>query len=268
MLQAEDFRQETRALADLVETLPADDFHTPTQFKAWTIVDVLRHLHFWNRMAHFQLSDPEQLSGHLKAMQASGSSMRAYEAGQLGHLGEQALLSEWRTFAERTADLFADADPKARLKWAGPDMSARSSITARQMETWAHGQEVFDIAGVERRNEDRISNIVTLGVNTFGWTYATRRETPPGPMPHLVLTAPSGAIWTHGEPNDAERIEGLAEKFCQVVTQTRNIADTSLKVTGPVATDWMSKAQCFAGAPSEPPPPGTRFRRVRAGQAG
>ena len=43
------------------------------------------------------------------------------------------------------------------------------------------------------------------------------------------------------------------------MTQTRNIADTKLKVTGPVATDWMSKAQCFAGPPNPPPLPGTRF---------
>ena len=76
------------------------------------------------------------------------------------------------------------ADPKARLKWPGPDMSARSSITARLMETWAHGQEVYDHLGVVRQNADRIQNIVVLGVNTFGWTYATRKQTPPGPMPH------------------------------------------------------------------------------------
>jgi hypothetical protein len=34
-----------------------------------------------------------------------------------------------------------------------------------------------------------------------------------------------------------------------------------LRVTGSVATDWMSKAQCFAGAPETPPAPGTRFTR-------
>ncbi len=267
MQQAEDFRQETRALGAVVAALPQGTFHEPTQFKAWTIMDVLRHLHFWNRMAHFQISDPGQLMAHMKAMQDSGSTMRAYEAAQLGHLGEQALLDEWTGFAEQAADLFAVADPKARLKWVGPDMSARSSITARQMETWAHGQEIFDLAGIVRQNEDRIANIVTLGVNTFGWTYATRRETPPGPMPHLVLTAPSGAIWTHGDESRVERIEGRADEFCQVVTQTRNIADTALKVTGPVATDWMSKAQCFAGAPAQPPAPGTRHPRTPAGQA-
>ena len=261
MEQAEDFRQETRALHGLVASLPPSAYEEPTQFKGWTIVDVIRHLHFWNRMAHFQLSDPDALVGHLKTMATRGIPMRAYEAEQLGHLSPAGLVADWAAFAETTADLFATADPKARLKWAGPDMSARSSITARLMETWAHGQEVYDHAGVVRKNDNRVRNIVTLGVNTFGWTYATRGEKPPGSMPNLVLMAPSGEIWTHGDPSETERIEGLAEEFCQVVTQTRNIADTNLKVTGPVATDWMSKAQCFAGAPNPPPAPGTRFTR-------
>ncbi|MEL7541757.1 MAG: maleylpyruvate isomerase family mycothiol-dependent enzyme [Pseudomonadota bacterium] len=128
------------------------------------------------------------------------------------------------------------------------------------METWAHGQEAYDHLGIERENADRIQNIVVLGVNTFGWTYKTRRETPPGPMPFLELTAPSGAVWTYGEESESNRIRGLAEQFCQVVTQTRNVADTELDVVGATATDWMSKAQCFAGAPETPPAPGARFR--------
>jgi uncharacterized protein (TIGR03084 family) len=80
-------------------------------------------------------------------------------------------------------------------------------------------------------------------------------------MPHVRLRAPSGEIWTFGEISDDERIEGDAADFCQVVTQVRNIGDTQLRVTGSVATDWMSKAQCFAGAPETPPAPGTRFTR-------
>ncbi|MEL6258054.1 MAG: TIGR03084 family protein, partial [Pseudomonadota bacterium] len=81
--------------------------------------------------------------------------------------------------------------------------------------------------------------------------------------PYLKLIAPSGELWNFGEPSDASLIEGLAEEFCQVVTQTRNIADTALQLTGEVATDWMSKAQCFAGPPEPPPKPGARVVRTR-----
>ena len=137
-------------------------------------------------------------------------------------------------------------------------MSVRSSLTARLMETWAHGQEVFDVLGVVRRNGDRIRNIVVLGNNTYGWTFKVRREAVPEPRPHLKLTAPSGEVWLYNDPSESEVIEGLAEEFCQVVTQVRNIADTALKVTGANARNWMSKAQCFAGDAETPPPAGTR----------
>jgi uncharacterized protein (TIGR03084 family) len=62
---------------------------------------------------------------------------------------------------------FAAADPFARVPWVGPDMSVRSAITARLMETWAHGQAAYDLLGVVRRNTDRIRNIAVLGVNTY-----------------------------------------------------------------------------------------------------
>jgi hypothetical protein len=62
------------------------------------------------------------------------------------------------------SDHFGVADPSQRVKWAGPDMSVRSAITARLMETWAHGQAIYDVLGVERRDEDRIRNIAVLGV--------------------------------------------------------------------------------------------------------
>jgi hypothetical protein len=53
-------------------------------------------------------------------------------------------------------------------------------------------------------------------------------------------------------------VRGDALEFCQVVTQTRNVADTALEVVGDVATRWMSIAQCFAGGPVDPPKPGER----------
>ena len=84
-------------------------------------------------------------------------------------------------------------------------------------------------------------------------------------MPHLRLTSPQGSQWEFGDDKDNKNlneqnlITGSAVGFAQTVTQTRNVADTDLKVTGPVATDWMANAQCFAGAAVTPPAAGTRF---------
>lgn len=258
MQQAEDFRAESEALYVLLKNADETRFNEPTQFKDWTINTVLRHLYMWNINAGLQIKDETKLMANIKGVFEHADGMKGFEKDYFGDLSGKVLLEAWRLDMNDTADLYAQADPKARLKWAGPDMSARSSITARLMETWAHGQEVYDHLGVVRKNEDRIQNIVVLGVNTLGWTYKCRGETPPGELPYLELTAPSGAVWTFGERSDEQFIKGAAEEFCQVVTQCRNIADTSLVVAGSVAADWMSKAQCFAGGPETPPEPGTR----------
>ena len=257
MPQAQDFLDESKALHALLEPLDDAAFGQATAFKGWTLDDVLRHLHYWNWMAWLQLNDEPVLIAQMDAIVRAGS-MRPVEAAHVDDAGGQVLLALWMAQAEATAKAYKSADPKARLKWVGPDMSARSSITARLMETWAHGQEIYDQLGVVRQNTDGIRNIVVLGINTFGWTFRNRKLDIPEAMPSVVLTAPSGEVWTYGEESEDERIEGLAEEFCQVVTQTRNIADTSLVVTGPIATQWMGFAQCFAGRPETPPAPGVR----------
>lgn len=53
-------------------------------------------------------------------------------------------------------------------------------------------------------------------------------------------------FWTR---NDVIKHHYFWNEFARVVTKTRNIKDTKLTITGPVATDWMKIAQCFAGPP-------------------
>ena len=262
--EAVDFKQESDALYVLLSSLEDADFAQPTQFKGWTLNDVLEHLHMWNWAAnesHANEANFKAFLGEVMGSTLSGG-MKGFERQWIDGLSGRALLETWHNFYTDMADRFTQIDPKKRLKWAGPDMSARSSISARLMETWAHGQEVFDHLGVVREDGDRIRSIAVLGTNTYGWTYATRNQEPLGPMPYVRLTAPSGAIWEFGVPSDTQRVEGHASDFCQVVTQVRNIQDTQLSVVGDVATDWMSKAQCFAGAPETPPAPGTRFTKT------
>ncbi|MFD0915184.1 TIGR03084 family metal-binding protein [Pseudahrensia aquimaris] len=264
MEQAQDFLDESAALRGLVSDLDASVLRKPTAFKGWTIEDVIGHLHIWNMAADLSLRDEAGFHAFFSrvAEQLKTGSMKAFERDYLSDLTGADLVSTWWEGCKELAAHFATADPSARVVWAGPSMSVRSSATARLMETWAHGQEVYDLLGVERVNTDRIRNIVVLGVNTFGWTFKVNGLDVPDAMPHLVLTGPSGAVWTYGDESAHERIEGLAEEFCQVVTQTRNIADTRLRVTGDTATRWMALAQCFAGAAEMPPAPGTRVRAV------
>lgn len=254
------FLDECADLERLLVSLPAPALDQPSAFKGWTPNRILHHLHCWNRAAGLSLDDGDGFRAwYAKTLphRAAGT-LDLFERDESDGLSGAPLIEAWSAGCRTLAAAYAATDPKARVDWAGLLMSARSSVTARLMETWAHGQAVYDLAGKRRVCTDRLHGIAVLGVNTFGWTFKNRGLQPPGPPPHVVLTAPSGAVWTFGEPSAAERVEGSAEEFCQVVAQTRNIADTRLRVTGPTATAWMAIAQCFAGPPESPPRPGQR----------
>lgn len=264
MQQAIDFYEESEALFRLIDPLEEQAFDQKTQFKEWSINDVLGHLHMWNWAADLTLKDSEAFEAFLnKLVEAlmSGTPLRQFEYDWRGGVNGRELLRQWHEFYSEMARRFEATDPKLRVKWFGPDMSVRSKMTARLMETWAHGQEVYDLLGVERENRDRIKNIAQLGVNTFGWTYKNRKMEVPDTIPYLRLTGPSGDIWEWNDPSDEEKVEGLAAEFCQVVTQVRHVEDTSLTMVGETAKQWMSIAQCFAGPPVDPPKPGTRYKQ-------
>ena len=87
----------------------------------------------------------------------------------------------------------------------------------------------------------------------------------------VELAAPDGGTWTWGPDDAADRVVGPALDFCLVVTQRRHLADTAVAATGPVATEWMSFAQAYAG-PAGPgrarnASPERRFPRTSAGGA-
>ena len=268
MSEAADFLAESEALHVAVSTLTDADFLLKTQFKNWSIDDVLVHLHFWNGMADLSANDEPAFRRVLDRALAGSKdgSLREFENGEVRERGV-ALRETWIARVRDMAPRWAAMDPKARLPWVGPTMSARSSITARQMETWAHGFEVFDCLGLEREEADRVKNIVVLGVNTFGWSHKVHGLPEPEVMPKLELAAPSGVVWEFGDPS-AGRIAGPAVDFAAVVTQTRALADTELSVEGAVARNWMKHAQCFAGPPETPPAPGQRSRKTARAQAG
>jgi uncharacterized protein (TIGR03084 family) len=262
--QIADLRDEAAELHRLLATLGAADWRRATQFKAWTIDDILQHLHMGDAMGLASATDPvafDALVADIQAKRASGLSRVEETRQRLGDLAGPRLLDHWYRNLSRLCDALAAKPPDARLKWVGPDMGVRMFATARQMEVWAHGQAIYDLFGLERPAPSaRLRNIAELGIRTFGWTYRNRQLPVPANMPYVSLVTPFGETWEWNAPGADNTVTGDAVAFCQVVTQTRNVADTTLSATGDTARHWMSIAQCFAGAPETPPAPGTRYR--------
>ena len=259
--QAADFRAEADALRALLVTLTDADWARPTLFKRWTANDIVQHLHAGDLMAAASVAgeDPfQKMRAEIQQARDSGLTRVEETRQRLGNPRGKLLLDLWFGTMADLCEKLSAMPPDTRLKWAGPDMGVRMFTTARQMETWAHGQAIYDLMGVSRSPTDRLRSIAEIGVRTYGWTFANRQRDVPGPAPYVRLTAPSGGIWAWNDPSTENAVEGSALAFCQVVTQTRNVADTGLVATGGPAQEWMRLAQCFAGPPEDPPAAGAR----------
>ena len=145
---------------------------------------MVAHLHLFNHAVGLSLTYEDgfcALREEITVGLAQPNGMRRFADNWLDGLKGPALLDAWWALTLKVTEDFARAEPKRRLKWFGPDMSVLSSITARLMEVWAHGQELYDLLGLQRTHHDRIRNIAHLGVNTFGWTFHNRGLPVPKP---------------------------------------------------------------------------------------
>ena len=251
-----DLADEGQALDDIVADIGDADWNRKTPFNGWTIKDEIAHIAYFDMFARLSATDREAFE---KEMTRLAADMKNFfevtlEPGRSKSNAE--LLQWWRTERKAMIEAYQALDPKERLPWQLP-MSARSSATARIMETWAHGQDVVDALGITREPTDRLKHVAHLGVATFGWSFQCRGLEKPTQEVLVKLTAPGGNIWTYGPEGAEDRIQGDAQDFCLVVTQRRHYLDTGLSIKGPIAEKWMSVAQVFAGPPDEGPKPGT-----------
>ena len=250
-----DLGAEHEALDRIVAT-SLDDWQRPTPSAGWTVADQIGHLTYFDAAAVTAMTDADAFRA--AAAELMGAWDRIDELTLHRHLDSAELLAEWRANRRRLLDEARRLDPGARVVWYGPDMSARSFLTARLMETWAHGQDVVDALGADRPATDRLRHVAQLGYITRKWSYVNRGTDVPAGDVRVELTAPSGDAWTWGAEGTADVVRGPALDFCLVVAQRRHLDDTALVVTGDSARDWMLKAQIFAGPATDGPPAGAR----------
>lgn len=254
----DDLIDEQEALDRIVAELDDEQFATPTPSPRWSVADQLGHLAFFDTTAALAISDPAAFGDHRTELVGSFADELAVDEATLGTFRDLTPAEQLNAWRHARLDLQAAAgtlENDTRVEWYGPSMGSKSFLTARLMEVWAHGQDICDAVDATREPSDRIRHIAQLGFITRGWSYLVRGEPPPDGAVRVELTAPSGERWSWGPDDASDRVTGRAEEFCLVVTQRRHVDDTDLEVTGALATDWMSKAQAFAGAPTEGPAP-------------
>jgi uncharacterized protein (TIGR03084 family) len=244
----DDLAAEAGELLAVLETLPEDAWRTPTPAVGWTVHDQVAHLAHFDWVTRLAVAEPQRfvaLRDRLEDLQVYVDSIGPANASRDG--ADTAMW--WRHQNDALRGAFMSADPSERVPWFGPPMSLASKVTARIMETWAHGQDVTDALGLARTPTDRLRHVARIGVLALPHSFRLNHLQVPEEPVRVQLVSPSGAIWEWGPDDAADSVTGDALDFCLLVTQRRHVADTSLQVTGTVARAWTQIAQAFAGAP-------------------
>ncbi len=254
----DDLVAEHADLDAIVGRLSEAEWDTPTPSPGWSVRDQVSHLWFFDQRALLALTDAEAFAADAATLLAGGGTDASVVPGR--QITGAEMMERWRADRAQLIAVARQVDPSTRVPWYGPAMGARSFITARLMETWAHGQDVADALGANRAPSARLRHVAHIGVRARPFSYVTNgREMPAGEIA-VVLTAPDGTVLRWGpdadDPATSDVVRGPLLDFCLVVTQRRHHADTGLVVSGALATDWISIAQAFAGGPGAGRQPG------------
>jgi uncharacterized protein (TIGR03084 family) len=257
LLQAvlDDLRAEGDQLAETVDRLGPDGWIRPTPAPGWSVATQVGHLMWTDEVAllaaHAHGSREAKRAWDDVVLAALGDPLGYVDAAALAlaELPRADVLARWSAGRSALRAALTAVPEGQRLPWFGPPMSAASMATARFMETWAHGLDVYDAAGLRPEPTDRIRHVAHLGVRTRGFAYAVHEEEPPAEELRVELTAPSGELWSWGPEDAAQRVTGPAYDFCLLVTQRVHRDDTALVAVGDDAEHWLSIAQAFAGPP-------------------
>ena len=239
----DDLEAERADLFVLLDTLGAQ-WLVSTPAPGWTVLDQVTHLAFFDSAAHRAISDPGRFrQERVEVLADVDAFVERIRASNHNRPGPEILNWLERTGPELVGAARA-ADPDIRIPWYGPDMTVASAITARIMETWAHGQDVYDALGLVRQPSPRLHHVAFIGARAMPFSFRAHGRPAPDVPVRVELDG-----WTFGPIDATNVVRGSMLDFCLVVTQRRHVDDTRLATEGPVAEEWLSIAQAFAGPP-------------------
>ena len=257
---ARDWDDESSGLESILRGLAAEDWNLPTPAAGWAVRHQVAHLTWTDKALHSALTAPDDFET-LRARVAADAGAVVGDAAEAGTgVAPGALLDGWVAGRRLTAGAILAAEPSRRIPWFGPPMGLAAAVTARIMETFAHGQDIRDALSLSPSPSPRLRHIAHLAVAARDYSFGINGLQAPTERIRVELSHDAES-WSWG-PEDAEQfVRGDALDFALLATRRRHRDDCDVRAQGVDAVQWLSIAQAYAG------PPGTGRARLRAASA-
>lgn len=235
---------EQAELDAILATLSKEEFDLPTPAEGWTIRDQISHLADVNEVAvDTMLDGPRSLNIDAGRFASADAFTEAgCERGRAMTVDE--LLEWWRASVQLQRDTFLTMDPKRRVPW-GLGMSARTLVTARLMETWAHAADVRAALELPVELTPRLRSVAWLILNAIPYAMmVAQTPIPEGRSIRLELDA-NGEPWRIGPEDATDVIRGDALRFCLAGVQRMDAATAELVAEGPFAELVLPRLRAY-----------------------
>ena len=211
--------QEQSGLQSELRDLATDDWFRPTPARGWDVRDSISHLADIDEVAIDTCIDGPRPLNVFAATCASPEDTTLWGVLRGRRRSGREVLAWWEEASVLERDVFAALDPAARVPW-GIGMRTPSLITARLMETWAHGLDVRVALGLPVVDTERLRHVAWLGYRALPYAFSFAGRARPAGELRVELASPTGdATWTFGPAEAPNRIHGPAGAFCRVFAQ-------------------------------------------------
>ncbi|MGK5630343.1 TIGR03084 family metal-binding protein [Streptomyces sp. URMC 123] len=253
----DDLDAERADLDEVVAGLDASQWSSLTPAQGFTIADQIAHLNWTDELVMRAIRSPETFADEVDGVLAPPHAVESINAGsefvnagtrERSHLPQSQLVSVWRRSAAELSGILRALPSGTRIPWFAPrPLSVAAMAASRVMETWAHGQDVFDALGISRQPTRRLEHVVRLGVRSRDFAYQLRGMEPPEEEFRVELRAPGGEVWSWGPAHAPNKVVGTALDFALVATQRLHREDSDLVTWGDAPEEWLRIAQAYAG---------------------
>lgn len=238
-----DLIDEGDSLAAIMAAANADDFARATFCPGWTVLHQLSHLEWTDSQLARAIIDPEGFTSDAANMPGR----RVDEAAQVGSArSADECLRAWDTSRHRLIDTVRRQPDSTRVPWFGPPMSLATAVTARIMETFAHGHDIADALGAAVEPTDRLRHVATLAWKARSYSFSVHGLRAPTSELRLDVRGVDGDVWSWGSESAENRVTADAYDFALLATRRRTRVESRVSAVGADAQRWLEVVQAFA----------------------
>lgn len=210
-----DLEAEQLELVEVARGIGPDDWFRVTPAKGWDVRDTIAHLADTDELAIDTCTGGARSLNAFAATLASAEDTTLWGVMRGRRQSGAGVRGWWERTQAREREVLAGLDAAMRVPW-GLGMRPPSFVTARLMETWAHGLDVRAALDVPSRDTTRLRHIAWLAIRALPYAFSVAGRAPPSSALRVELESPGGERWEYGPVDAPDRVTGPAGEFCRL----------------------------------------------------